>query len=99
MRIVRCRHFGDEREGLSAPPFPGPLGEEIYQHVSREAWDAWLRRQTILINEYRLVVTKPEARRLLQEEMRAFLFHEPLPEGRGNPGEGEHPAGSDTRTR
>ncbi len=73
-RTVRCRHFGDEREGLDAPPFPGPLGQEIFLHVSRDAWDAWLRRQTILINEYRLVVTKPESRRLLEEEMKVFLF-------------------------
>jgi Fe-S cluster biosynthesis and repair protein YggX len=74
VRRVLCRHFGDEREGLEALPFPGPLGQEIYEHVSKEAWEAWLRRQTMLINEYRLVVTDPKARRLLEAEMKAFLF-------------------------
>ncbi len=76
VRRVHCRHFGDEREGLEAPPFPGPLGREIYENISREAWEAWLRRQTMLINEYRLVVTDSKARRLLEGEMKAFLFAE-----------------------
>ncbi len=80
MRRVLCRHYGDEREGLDAPPFPGPLGHEIYEQVSREAWDAWLRRQTMLINEYRLVVTDPKARRLLEAEMKTFLFGGGKPE-------------------
>ncbi len=76
MRRVRCRHFGDEREGLEAPPFPGPFGQEIYENISREAWEAWLRQQTMLINEYRLVVTDPQARSLLRSAMKEFLFRE-----------------------
>jgi len=86
---VRCRHFGDEREGLEAPPFPGPLGREIYEHVSREAWQAWLRRQTMLINEYRLVVTDPKARRLLETEMKTFLLGEGGGDRTSSPENGE----------
>ena len=32
-------------------PYPGPLGQRIFDAVSQEAWAGWARHQTILINE------------------------------------------------
>lgn len=74
MRTVHCVLLGREAEGLDRPPYPGPLGQRIYEQVSREAWQAWLAHQTMLINENRLTLIDPEARRFLQQEMEKFLF-------------------------
>ncbi|GAB4360321.1 MAG: oxidative damage protection protein [Immundisolibacter sp.] len=74
MRTVHCVLLGREAEGLDRPPYPGPLGQRIYEHVSREAWQAWLAHQTMLINENRLTLIDPEARKFLQQEMEKFLF-------------------------
>ena len=73
-RMVRCVKLGREAEGLDRPPFPGELGRRIYEQVSKEAWQMWLRHQTMLINEHRLVMTNPRARKRLQEEMERFFF-------------------------
>jgi len=73
-RMVRCVKLGREAEGLDRPPFPGELGRRIYEQVSKEAWQMWLRHQTMLINEHRLVMTDPRARKRLQEEMERFFF-------------------------
>jgi len=73
-RTVHCAKLGREAEGLDRPPYPGPLGERIFENVSREAWQLWLRHQTMLINENRLSVMDPKARRFLAEEMEKFLF-------------------------
>ena len=73
-RIVKCVYLGREAEGLAAPPYPGELGQRIYENVSKEAWQAWLRHQTMLINEYRLNALDPSARQQLREEMEKFLF-------------------------
>jgi len=66
--------LGEELPGLERPPYPGPLGQRIYEQVSQQAWQQWLRHQTMLINEYRLSVIEPKARKFLEAEMKKFLF-------------------------
>jgi len=73
-RTVNCVYLGREAEGMAAPPYPGELGNRIYENVSREAWQAWLKHQTMLINEYRLNALDPKARTMLREEMEKFFF-------------------------
>ena len=74
MRTVNCVVLGREAEGLDRPPYPGALGQRIFEQVSREAWQTWLGHQTMLINENRLTLIDPEARKFLQQEMEKFLF-------------------------
>ncbi len=74
VRMVQCVVLGGEREGLDRLPYPGALGQRIFEQVSREAWQQWLRHQTMLINEYRLSVIEPKARKFLEEEMEKFFF-------------------------
>lgn len=74
MRTVHCVKLGKEAEGLDRPPYPGPLGQRIFESVSKEAWRAWIEHQTRLINEYRLALAEPGARKFLAEEMEKFFF-------------------------
>ncbi|WP_321325835.1 oxidative damage protection protein [Thiomicrorhabdus sp.] len=73
-RKVKCVKMGEELEGLDFLPFPGELGQKVYDNVSKEAWKQWLGQQTILINEYRLSSLDAKARTFLLEEMQKFLF-------------------------
>lgn len=73
-RTVQCVKLGREAEGLARPPYPGPLGHRIYDHVSQAGWKLWLEHQTRLINEYRLALSDPEARKFLSAEMEKFFF-------------------------
>ncbi|NJO15274.1 MAG: oxidative damage protection protein [Thioploca sp.] len=75
-RIINCIKLGQEAEGLKVPPYPGELGKKIYEQISQEAWQLWLRHQTMLINEYRLSPVDPRHRKMLEEEMEKFLFGE-----------------------
>jgi Fe-S cluster biosynthesis and repair protein YggX len=63
-----------EAEGLDYAPYPGELGQRIYDNVSKEAWQRWLGHQTMLINENRLTPIEPEARQFLATEMEKFFF-------------------------
>lgn len=71
---IFCTKLQREAAGLPKPPYPGPLGEKIYQHISHDAWQMWKSHQTMLINEYRLNVLEPQSRKFLEEEMEKFLF-------------------------
>ena len=73
-RTVKCIKLGREAEGLDRPPYPGELGKRIYLNVSKEAWQQWLRQQTMLINEYRLTPIDPRARKFLEQQMEQFFF-------------------------
>ena len=53
-RTVNCIKLGREAEGLDLPPYPGALGQRVFENVSKEAWQQWIKMQTMLINENRL---------------------------------------------
>jgi Fe-S cluster biosynthesis and repair protein YggX len=61
-------------EGLERPPYPGALGQRVFDNISKEAWQLWLQQQTILINENRLSLAEPKSRVFLEEQMVKFLF-------------------------
>ena len=73
-RTVYCLKLKKELPALDAVPYPGEMGDNIFKSISAEAWQLWLARQTMLINEYRLSLIDPEARKMLEKEMAAFLF-------------------------
>ncbi len=75
-RIVQCVLMKRDGEGLDYAPYPGALGQRIYDNVCKEAWQHWLGHQTMLINEYRLTPIEPEARKFLETEMEKFFFGE-----------------------
>jgi Fe-S cluster biosynthesis and repair protein YggX len=73
-RTVQCIKLGKEAEGLDYLPYPGELGKKIWENVSKEAWAAWLKHQTMLINENRLGLADPRARKYLAEQMDKYFF-------------------------
>ncbi|MES9828419.1 MAG: oxidative damage protection protein [Candidatus Thiodiazotropha sp.] len=75
-RTVQCVRLKREAEGLDRPTYPGELGQRIFDNVSKEAWQEWLRHQTMLINENRLSPVDPKARQFLEQQMEQFFFGE-----------------------
>ncbi len=82
-RLVYCVKLGRELPGLEKPPFPGALGQRIYEQISQRAWDMWPTQSTLIINHYGLNMADPEARKILREQMEEFFFGEDakMPEG------------------
>ena len=73
-RMVHCIKLGREAEGLDFPPLPGEFGKRIYESVSKEGWQQWQKQQTMLINENRLSLADPRARKYLLEQAERFFF-------------------------
>lgn len=73
-RVVNCVKLGQEAEGLDRQPYPGELGKRVFENVSKQAWQDWLKHQTMLLNEYRLSPIDPKARTFLEEQMENFFF-------------------------
>jgi len=73
-RMVKCLLLKEELPGLAFQTYPGELGKKIYDNISMQAWQKWLKHQTILINEHRLSPIEPAHRKFLEEEMEKFFF-------------------------
>ena len=73
-RVVYCVKLKKEAEGIKFPPFPNEIGKRIYDNVSQEAWDSWIRLQTVIINENQLNLSDSQARQYLMGQMEQFLF-------------------------
>ena len=73
-RTVRCTKFGEILPGLNKPPFPGELGQRVFQQVSRQAWEQWRDSLQIkILNEYRLNMADPGDHQVLLDQMMVFL--------------------------
>ncbi len=75
-RMVQCIKLGREAEGLDFPPVPGELGKKLWENVSKEAWAAWQKHQTMLVNENRLNLADARARKYLLTQMEQYFFGE-----------------------
>ena len=75
-RTVKFPILQREAEGLDAPPYPGTLGSRIYEEISKEGWQQWLERLTMIMNENGLSTADPDAIPLIEDHMRGFLFGE-----------------------
>lgn len=71
--MIFCKKYQQELEALILPPFPGKKGQEILNSVSKQAWQEWMKYQTMLINEKHLNMMSPESRAFLSAEMDKFF--------------------------
>jgi len=75
-RKVMCVKFKRELPGLDEPPFDNELGQRVYEHVSRDAWSAWMDHCKMLLNEYRLNPAKPDNQEIILKHMEQYFFGE-----------------------
>lgn len=72
-RTVFCRKLGKELPGIPFKPFTSALGQEVYDHVSLEAWQMWLRESPRYINTYNVDLKSEEGRAFMENQMRVFF--------------------------
>ncbi len=82
-RMVFCRKYQQQLQGLDQPPYPGPKGQELFENVSKQAWQEWMEHQTMLINEKRLNLMDMDSRTYLSEQMAKFFDGEDYDQAEG----------------
>jgi Fe-S cluster biosynthesis and repair protein YggX len=75
-RMVNCVKLGHEAEGLDKPPFKGPLGQRIFDTVSKEAWKMWLEHSKMIVNEYRLDLVSPQGQKVWMDHLEKYFYGE-----------------------
>src|SRR5690606_17148182 len=72
-RLVKCKKLGKELPGLPKPPYKNELGKRIYDEVSKEAWDMWIRDSVKYINTYRVDLTSPEGQKFMFDQAEVYF--------------------------
>ena len=75
-RTVHCVKFQKDLPGLATAPWPGELGQRVFDQVSKDAWKLWEERMKMILNEYRLMPWQKEAQDLVAKHMEDFFFGE-----------------------
>ena len=73
-RTVKCVKFQKDLPGLAKAPWPGELGERVFEQVSKDAWKLWEERMKMILNEYRLMPWQKEAQEIIAKQMEDFFF-------------------------
>src|SRR5262245_21192775 len=73
-RTVFCVKFQKTLPALDTQPWPGELGQRVFENVSAQAWKLWEDRQKMILNEYRLMPWQKEAQELISRHMEDFFF-------------------------
>ena len=76
VRMVNCVKLSRELPGLRRPPFPGALGQRVFENISQQAWELWQQQSTLLINHYGLNMRDPQAQKFLMQQLEEFFFGE-----------------------
>lgn len=82
-RMVMCRKYKKEMEGLTMAPLPGAKGQDLLENVSKQAWEEWMQHQTLLINEKQLNLMDIGARTYLGEQMEKFFSGDDVDQAEG----------------
>lgn len=82
-RMIFCRKYQKEMPALTMPPLPGSKGQEVVENISAQAWQEWVEKQTMLINEKHLSLMDKSHRAYLNEQMEKFFNNEAIDEIEG----------------
>ncbi len=75
-RTVRCKKLGQDLPALPFKPFPNEFGQLLYDNISLQAWQMWIRESPRYINTYRLDLQSKEGRDFLEKQMKIFFGFE-----------------------
>ncbi len=68
-----CQRTGKPGSQMTRPPFRGPVGAWIQEHISKQTFDAWIAQGTKVINELRLDLSREEDAEMYDKHMREYL--------------------------
>jgi Fe-S cluster biosynthesis and repair protein YggX len=75
-RMVQCRKLGKLLPGLRRPPYKNELGRRLFEEISQEAWDQWLKESVRFINTYRVDLASAEGQKFMVKQTAIYFGYE-----------------------
>lgn len=75
-RIVHCKKLDKDLPGLERPPYKNELGKRIFDEISKEAWDMWLKDSVKYVNTYRVDLASTEGQKFMFKQCAVYFGFE-----------------------
>jgi len=75
-RIVHCFKLKKDLPGLTRAPYKNELGQWIFENVSKEAWDQWLKDSVKFVNTYRVDLATSEGQKFMFKQAAVYFGRE-----------------------
>ncbi|HTB72335.1 MAG TPA: oxidative damage protection protein [Polyangiaceae bacterium] len=75
-RIVHCRLLKKDLPGLDRAPFRNDLGQRIFEEVSKDGWQMWLKDSVKFINTYRVDLASSEGQKFMAKQCAIYFGYE-----------------------
>ena len=75
-RTVHCKKLDKDLPGLDRPPYKNELGQRIFNEISKEAWDMWLKDSVKYINTYRIDLASTEGQKFMFKQVAVYFGFE-----------------------
>lgn len=72
-RMVLCKKLKQELPGLPFRPFTDDFGQELYDNVSLQAWQMWIKESPRYINTYGVDLQTDKGKEFLRQQMRVYF--------------------------
>jgi Fe-S cluster biosynthesis and repair protein YggX len=72
-RTVHCKKLDQELPGLARQPFPTEFGKWIFDNVSHQAWEDWLKESVRYINTYRVDLSSKQGAEFMVKQMKVHF--------------------------
>lgn len=72
-RMVFCKKLQKDLPGVRRQPYKNELGKQIYDNVSQEAWEGWLKDSVKIINTYRVDLASAEGQRFMLKQAGVYF--------------------------
>lgn len=72
-RMVFCKKLKQELPGLPFRPFTDAFGQELYDNVSLQAWQMWIKESPRYINTYGVDLQTDKGKEFLRQQMRLYF--------------------------
>jgi Fe-S cluster biosynthesis and repair protein YggX len=68
-----CARCGTPSKRMEHAPFKGELGAQVHNTICQTCWREWVGMGTMVINEFRLDLSDPQAQEVYDQHMVEFL--------------------------
>ncbi len=73
VRMVHCKKLNEKLPGLKRPPYRNEFGQKVYEEISQQAWDQWLKDSVKLINTYRVDLAAAAGQRFMMDQCAIYF--------------------------
>lgn len=73
VRMVQCKKLGEKLPGMKRAPYRNEFGQQLFESVSQQAWELWLKDSVKFINTYRVDLSSAAGQKFMMDQCAIYF--------------------------